>query len=479
MEFIPKPSLMPYVFAYFAVIVLLGFFYGKHVKGAKDFVLAGGALGPIVVGGTLGATWVGGGAISGGSGALGGNYGIWAGWIYVIVLSCSILLIYMFADKLKQRGKFTIPGVLEQAYGKFARYYCGIIVVIACMGIAGTQFTAFGFMLNTVTGFDKTTAVAIGTVVVVIIAMLGGLRSVAPTDLISAVFMVLAMVIVIPMVAGLSGGWGAVMEKGAASGALNFPWGRWNAYGVIAVTASSMFLLLGDQGMLQRVIAAKDNSTMRKGIFIGMLFMILLSGSCATLGFVGRTLWGWDMNASLLLLANATVLPTLIGGMFLAACTAFIVTSGNSYLLSAGTSLVYDIIVPLSGKKFTDDQQVWMSRWLIPVIGLIGFITSLWFPSVLAAQLYAYTLYGATLTPALFAAFLWRRVTRIGGIASMLTGSIATLANEIAKKPFGLESSIIAIPLSIGVLIVVSLLTQGTKSGVVGSVETDGTIDQL
>lgn len=132
--------------------------------------------------------------------------------------------------------------------------------------------------------------------------------------------------------------------------------------------------------MLQRVIAAKDNSTMTKGIFIGMVFMILLSGSCATLGFVGRTLWGWEMNTSLLLLANATVLPTFIGGAFLAACTAFIVTSGNSYLLSAGNSLVYDLIVPLSGRTFTDKQLVWMNRWTIPIIGLVGFITSLWFP---------------------------------------------------------------------------------------------------
>jgi solute:Na+ symporter, SSS family len=73
-------------------------------------------------------------------------------------------------------------------------------------------------------------------------------------------------------------------------------------------------------------------------------------------------------------------------------------------------------------------------------------------------QIYSYTIYGASITPALLAALLWRRVTVAGGVASITTGVVATLAWDLVlRKPMEWNSVIVALPLSVMALVVVSL----------------------
>ena len=78
--------------------------------------------------------------------------------------------------------------------------------------------------------------------------------------------------------------------------------------------------------------------------------------------------------------------------------------------------------------------------------------------------LWAYTMYGAAITPALLAVFLWPRVTRAGGVASITAGMVTTLGWEIYARyagghPYGLAAVYPALTLSLTALIVVSLLT--------------------
>jgi Na+/proline symporter len=75
--------------------------------------------------------------------------------------------------------------------------------------------------------------------------------------------------------------------------------------------------------------------------------------------------------------------------------------------------------------------------------------------------MYAYTVYGASLTPAVLAIFFWKRVNKYGGLASMLAGIITTLLWEIPlSKPFGINSVIVALPLAIIALYFGTVLTE-------------------
>ena len=144
----------------------------------------------------------------------------------------------------------------------------------------------------------------------------------------------------------------------------------------------------------------------------------------------------------------------------MAASAAFIITTGDSYLLSGATNITYDIYADRINPNATDKQKFGFTRWTIVITGVIAYILLQFFPSVLAIQYWSYTIYGAGITPAVIAALCWKKVTKTGGIASMVIGTLVTIIYEATGQPLGIATVLIAVPTAIVVLVVVSLLTQ-------------------
>jgi Na+/proline symporter len=113
----------------------------------------------------------------------------------------------------------------------------------------------------------------------------------------------------------------------------------------------------------------------------------------------------------------------------------------------------------------TEKQVLLSARLFTVVFGIVAYLLIAQFQSVLEMSRYAYTVYGAGITPAVLAAFMWRRVTTAGGIASILLGTGVTVGWEMATQaagapPGGIPTFYPAIAASIGGLVVVSLATQ-------------------
>jgi SSS family solute:Na+ symporter/sodium/proline symporter len=115
--------------------------------------------------------------------------------------------------------------------------------------------------------------------------------------------------------------------------------------------------------------------------------------------------------------------------------------------------------------QMTSAQVLVYSRVLTVVFGILAFLLIQQFTSVLEMSRYAYTVYGAGITPAVLAAFLWKRVTAAGGIASILLGTGVTVGWEMATQsgggipPLGIPTFYPAIAASFAALALVSLLT--------------------
>lgn len=162
-------------------------------------------------------------------------------------------------------------------------------------------------------------------------------------------------------------------------------------------------------------------------------------------------------------------IPLWGGLLLLCASIAIIASTGNSFLLTPSTNLTRDIyqrfINPQADIKF----MVTFQRIMILLLGIMAYLLLTQFTSILAMALTAYTMVGAGLTPALMAAFLWKRVTVAGGVASIAAGMGVTLLITIANfvlthhtgQPLLDEQYIIlpAISISVAVLILVSLAT--------------------
>ena len=163
-------------------------------------------------------------------------------------------------------------------------------------------------------------------------------------------------------------------------------------------------------------------------------------------------------------------LPPVLGVLLVCGAAAIVVSTANSFLLTPSTNLIRDVYQRFVNPGVTDRQVVLYTRVIVVVVGGLGYVAGNFFPTILAMALWAYTMYGAGITPALLGALLWRRATRAGGVASILVGMLTTLVWEIvglargvdgvAAYPFfGWQTAYPALSLSIATLVIVSLAT--------------------
>lgn len=461
MEFANDPSLLWYVGIYSVVIVLLGVYFSKKVSNSEDFILAGKSLGAVVLFGTLLATWMGSGSVTGGQTSMAYDFGIIPALLMVLPTLIGIIFIYILAPKIHAFGKFTISSILEEKYGSSARLLASIIIILAYVGIVSYQMKGFGFVLNVTTGISTELGTLIGAALIIFLATIGGLRSVAPTDAISAFLMFAGLIITLPAIFIVAGGWDGITSN-VPSSHLTIT-GSLNTVQLLGYLLPSLFLLLGDQNMYQRIAASRGDRSAKRAQITWLVSMLFITPAISLIAFASRSLFT-DIPPGMALIATTVVVPHVVGGIMLAAATAFITTTGNSYLLSAATSLTYDIYHKYFKKDAVDKHLLITTRLFVFILGLFSYALISFFPTVLSVQMYAYTVYGAGITPALLAIFFWKRVNFQGGISSMLAGVVVTLIWEIPlAKPFELNSVVVSVPVAIIVLIVVTLFTSDKK----------------
>lgn len=464
MEFLhveTAPWLLVYVVLYFVFMLGIGAWASKKVKSSEDYALAGRSLGPFVLMGTLLATSVGSGTITGGGNSLAYNYGYWAGiqWVIPFIVFC---IIYLCVYKqIRKAGCFTVPQLLQQRYGVETRILGSIINLIGMAGIISSQYKGFGYVLNITMGVDPKTATLIATVIIVLLSVSGGLYSVAWTDAVSAFLIVICCLIGVPFVLNAGGGWEHITETAAAINPdkLTFFGGR-NLLIWVGSFLPLILLETGDQNFYSRLTAAKSDKTARNAILGWGLMALIVMPCVGIISFVGSIMFGTNIDAGMAFLSTTTVIPHYVGGMLLAASTAFIITTGTSYLLTCGTSVTYDFYVQYVNKKPGDSQTLWVNRAGTAIIGILALIILNFFPSILALQNWSYTMIGASITPAVLGSLWSKKVTRPAGFCSMICGAGATLVWEIMGCPGGVQSALVAAPISIAVLVIVSLLTQ-------------------
>ncbi|MCD6503242.1 MAG: sodium:solute symporter family protein [Euryarchaeota archaeon] len=445
-----------FVVGYLAIISALSIYYMKLVKTEEDFTVAGRRLPAWILAGTLMATWMGSGTVVGGTNSLAYNYGPWVAIIFGLASPVGILVLYFLAGKIRELAQRTIPDILEMRYGSAARIIGTLIIMLAYVGIVSYQFKGVGFVLNATLGIPINQGTTIAAVIIILVATLGGLISVAYTDFLSAIIMLIGLGIGIPIAIHLAGGWGTI--------AANLPpehlkLGGLTAMGILGYFLPLFLLILGDQNMYQRFFAAKDPKEAKAGVIGWLLGVLIVTPLVAFGATASRALFPDISPGQALIMLSTQAMPLPLGGLAIAAITAFIITTGDSYLLSAAVNLSWDLYVRYVNPKATEKQKLLITRIVVVLLGIFAYLLIMYFPTVLAVQMYAYTMYGASITPALLAALIWKRATPAGGIASMLTGAIVTIIWEVLKKPYGIGSVLVAAPLAIIVLIIVSYAT--------------------
>ena len=162
----------------------------KMVKSSDDFAVAGRRLPMIVLVGTRLATWCGGGGISGSAGLVYKN-GPLFGILLFAGAPIGMIVLYFISGAVRKSTTYTIPELFELRYGAAARNLAAICIILAYIGTTASQFKAAGNIFMITSGIDFITSTVICVIFMALLALIGGMVSVAYTDALSAFMMVL------------------------------------------------------------------------------------------------------------------------------------------------------------------------------------------------------------------------------------------------------------------------------------------------
>ena len=456
-----SPIIISCVVLYLAVVVAVGLYVTKKkVKNSDDFAVANRSLPTVVLIGTLLATWCGAGGITGSANLIWQN-GPLFGVLIFMGAPIGMLLLYFVSGRVRKATTYTIPELFEIRYGTAARIIATICIVLGYVGILASQFKAAGYLINLTTNINLEPAIIGSAVLMLLLAVTGGMVSVAYTDAVGAFLFVGGFMVAIPLLAGQIDGGLVGVFKNLPAGKNTFS-GNLNFFQVMGYIFPIFFLVLGDQNMIQRMGAAKDVETAKKS-GIGLVLSEVLV--CALIIIIVTTgiylLPNIERPDTVIFQLAINFLPSVVGGILMAACMSFIVTTGDSYVLTISSNITYDIWNRFINKNATDKEKLAFLRMSAVGVSLFAYLMGRFFPDILSVQMYAYSMYGASVTPALVCALFSKSVTKAGGLCGILAGGAGTIIWEIILgSPFGIKSAIIMVPISFAVIFIVSSFTK-------------------
>ena len=492
------------IMIYLLALLAVGLYKIRSVKNSTDFMVAGRTLPWYILVGTLLATWMGSGSLFSGAG-LGyrnGLAGLWSSggaWL-------GIALIYFITRRIRNFGKVTVPDIFEARYGPAAAVLATITTVIAYTTIVSYQFRGGGKVLSMVS--DGMISLEAGIIITAVFAIsytvLAGMFSVVYTDVVNGVLMTVGILGALLFLIFRVGGLGEIAAVAESAGKWQL-FGNWAAERtgdisgpIIAISffVPTMLLLMGDGNMYQRIFSARDGGSAKKAVFFWIIGVIVLESAISMLGLTGAVATAKGLIPDLVADAQSALvnptegallearqagsesvipaiarfagLPIVLGILLVSTMMAIIVSTADSFLLIPATNLTRDVYQRYIHPGADENQVLLISRGLVLVLGIIAFLLVSQFKTVLNAAFTAYNIYGTSITPALLAAFLWKRATAVGALASIVTGTSVTLIwtyvlpdwNGFTNMhPFLQELTYPAAGLSVLALVAGSLLT--------------------
>jgi SSS family solute:Na+ symporter len=167
-------------------------------------------------------------------------------------------------------------------------------------------------------------------------------------------------------------------------------------------------------------------------------------------------------------------MPLVFGILFMVAVVGIIISTADSFLLVPATTFIKDIYLQYIQPKASEKRVLLLSRLLVVVFGVVAWLVTHAFAETTGffrKALYAYTIYGASITPCLVAAMFWKRATTTGAISSIVAGTAVTLLwsapfikDNLPASVSGLDAVLPALLISVLALIVGSLLTEPQRA---------------
>ena len=426
--------LAAFVAAYLLISIGIGFIAARKVNNTADFALAGQSLPLAVVVATTFATWFGSETVLGVpakfiEGGLGAT--IEDPWCTSMAL---VIVGAFLARKLYPMPLLTIGDFYRQRYSRAIELLASITICISYIGWVAAQVTALGLMFSELMPGSITTiqGMIIGTVVVLIYTVLGGMWSVALTDFVQMAVIIVGLIAIAIFSANLAGGVQPVVEYASEQGMFSLrPHGNWKEF--FFFLAPCVSLLIGSipqQDVFQRVMAAKDVKTATRGPIIGGLGYLLFAAvpvfivlaAVIVMKEEGAAIVA-DDTQKLLPRFVMTHMPQALQVLFFGALLSAIMSTASATVLAPATVLVQNIIKAVV-PKMKDRTELILMRVAVFTVAITVMIYAILMDGTsiyeLVASSYEATVVGAFVP--LIAGLFWKRASNTGALFSVVGG---------------------------------------------------------
>ena len=432
-----------FVIIYWVVSVGIGLWAALRVKNTADFAAAGHSLPLPIVTATVFATWFGSEAVLGIPATflkegLGGIVSDPFGSSL-----CLILVGLFFARHLYNRRMLTIGDFFREKYGRTVEVLVTLCIVISYLGWVSAQIKALGLVFNVVSdgSITQTAGMLIGAGSVLIYTLFGGMWSVAITDFIQMIIIVVGMLYIGGEMTTQAGGVGVVFDHALAAGQFSNFWPDMNLASILGFTAALCTMMLGSipqQDVFQRITSSKNVNIAVQAALLGGVLYFVFAFVPLYLAY-SATIISPDLVKQHIDTDPQMILPTLILNhapliaqvMFFGALLSAIKSCASATLLAPSVTFAENIVRGFF-KHLSDRDLLKIMR--ITVLCFTVAVTFFAINSELSIFKMVESAYKITLVaafvPLAFGVY-WSRANSLGGLLAVLGGLVAWISCEI------------------------------------------------
>lgn len=493
------------IVVYLGIVLAIGFHFARKNESSSDFYLGGRKLGPLVTAMSAEASDMSSYLLMGLPGLAYLSGAAEVGWT-VIGLTLGTYLNWLFTARRLRRytnetGSFTLPQFLSNRYRDekhILTMIAALIIIIFFIPYTASGFTACGKLFSSLFGINYMAAMIVSAIVIVGYTAAGGFLAASTTDFIQSIVMTIAIVFVLGFSTFTAGGIDAFIENARTlPGYLSFTNTYIEENGAsapytflqIITTVSWGLGYFGMPHILLRFMAIEDECKLKTSRRVASVWVVIAMAIAVMIGIVGRTLSAKGFVEQLSGSATETIIvriadmlssygifPALMAGLILSGILASTMSTADSQLLAASSSVSQNILQETLHLNLSNKASMFAARLTVVVIAVLGVIIAR-NPdsSVFGIVSFAWAGFGASFGPIVICSLFWKRTTLPGAIAGMIAGGAFVFIWKYEIKPlggvFGLYELLPVFLVGIIVIFIVSLATKAPSKEITDEFE--------
>lgn len=482
------------ILVYLIGMLIIGFHFARKNESSSDFYLGGRTLGPYVTAMSAEASDMSSYLLMGlpGLAYLSGLADV--GWT-IIGLAAGTYLNWLFTAKRLRRythvtGSFTLPQFFSKRFRderSVLSAIAAVIIIIFFIPYTASGFAACGKLFSSLFGINYMGAMIVSAIVIVGYTAAGGFLAASMTDFIQGIIMTIALLFVLIFATVSAGGIDAVMQNAKElPGYLNMTatyvekTGEAAPYNLLQIITTVSWGLgyFGMPHILLRFMAIDNEKNLKISRRVASIWVVVAMAIAVAIGVTGRGL----SNAGLVdqlsgnstetiivriadLLSHYGILPALMAGLVLSGILASTMSTADSQLLAASSSVSENILREALRLKISEKKSMIAARITVVAIAVLGVIIAR-NPdsSVFGIVSFAWAGFGASFGPLVICALFWKRTTFPGAVSGMIAGGVMVFVWKYLIKPlggvFGVYELLPAFIVGIAAIVIVSLCTK-------------------